>query len=83
MIAVAVEPTNRDALLGSLQLSFNRTVIGTAVRFDGKTTVFPERSLGAEAVRGLNQRDQQSCANRTDRRDLAEQFRGLVFLTLG
>src|SRR6202140_1199474 len=83
VIAVSIESANRDLLLGFLQLSFNRTVIGTAMRFDGKTAVFPERSLGAEALRCLDQRDQQSRPNRTDRRDLAEQFRGLVFLTLG
>src|SRR5580693_9096058 len=83
VIAVAVETANRYLLLGFLELSLHRTVIGTAMRFDGKTAVFPERSLGTEAVRCLHQRDPQSCPDRTDRRDLAEQFGGLVFLTLG
>jgi hypothetical protein len=51
VIAVSVESANRDVPLGFLQLSFHRTVIGTAMRFDGKAAVFPEWSLGAEAVR--------------------------------
>src|SRR6267378_2449068 len=83
VIAVAVESANRDLLLGFLQLPFHRTIISTAMRFDGKAAVFPEWSLGAEAVRCLDQRDQQSRPDRADRRDLAEQFRRLVFLTLG
>src|SRR5260370_14262672 len=53
------------------------------MRFDGKTAVFPERSLGAEAVRRLDQCDQQRRPDRADRRNLAEQFRRLVLLTFG
>ena len=53
------------------------------MHFDGKTTVLPERSLGAEAVWCLDQRDQQRRPDRADRRDLAEQFRRLVLFTLG
>src|ERR1700731_155976 len=61
VIAVSVESANRYLLLGFLELSFHRTVIGTAMRFDGKTAVFPERSFGAESVWCLDQCDQQRC----------------------
>src|ERR1700675_2575667 len=53
------------------------------MHFDGKTAVPPERSLGAKTMRCLDQRNQQRRPNRTDRRDLAEQFARLVLLTLG
>jgi hypothetical protein len=59
------------------------TVIGTAVHFDAEADVFPERSLVAEAVRCLDQRDPQRRPDRTDRRDLAEQLRCWVLLTFG
>src|SRR5580700_4332405 len=58
VIAVAVESTNRDSLPGFLQPSLHLTIIGTAVHFDGKPAVLPEWSLGAEAVRCLDQCDQ-------------------------
>src|ERR1700676_2144782 len=41
VIAVVVESTNRNLLLSSFELSLDFTVIGTAVRFDGKTAIFP------------------------------------------
>ena len=83
VIAVSIQPANRDLLLGFLQLSLHRTVVGAAMHFDGKTTVLPERSLGAKTMRCLDQRNQQRRPDRTDRRDLAEQFARLVLLTLG
>jgi hypothetical protein len=45
------------------------------VHFDAEAAVFPERSLAAEAMRCLNQSDQQRRPDRSDRRDLAEQLR--------
>ena len=61
----------------------DRTVIGTAACLDGKTAVFPQRPLGAEAVRRLQDAQQHGRPDRTDRRHLAEPFPRLVFLTLG
>src|ERR1700675_1965075 len=46
VIAVSIESANRYLLPGSLQLSLDLTVIGTAVHFDAEADVFPERSLG-------------------------------------
>src|SRR6266851_6967278 len=61
----------------------DRAVIGTAACLDSKTAVFPQRPLGAEAVRRLQDAQQHGCPDRTERRDLAEPFPRLVFLTLG
>jgi hypothetical protein len=58
-------------------------MIGAAVRFDGQAAVGPQLSLAAEAVRRLQNRNQLRCANRTDRRNLAQQFRRLVLGALG
>jgi hypothetical protein len=58
VIAVLVQSANRDLLLRSLQLPLDIPVIGAAVRFDGKTSVGPQLSLAAEAVRRLQNRDQ-------------------------
>src|SRR3984957_9612238 len=83
VIAVSVQSANRYLLPGSLQLSLDLTVIGTAVHFDAEAAEFPERSLAAEAVRCLDQRDQQRRPDRTDRRDLAKQLRRRMLLTFG
>jgi hypothetical protein len=78
VITVSVESTNRDVLLGFLQLSFHRTVSGTAMRFDGKATVFQRGPLVRKRC-GV----WISAINRAARIGLTEQFRGLVLLTLG
>src|SRR5450432_3132674 len=83
VIAVSIQFANRDLLPGFMQLALHRTVVGAAMHFDGKTAVLPERSLGPKTMRCLDQRNQQRRPNRTDRRDLAEQFARLVLLTLG
>ncbi len=83
MVAVSVESANRYLLPESLQLSLDLTVISTAVHFDAEAAVFPERSLAAEAVRCLHQRDQQRHSDWTDRRNLAEQLRRWMLLTFG
>ena len=82
VIAVLVEPTDRYLLPGSLQLSTDRTVIGTAVCLNGKTAVLPQRPLGAEAVRRLQDTQQHGGSDRTERRNLAKPFPHLKFLTL-
>ena len=81
VIAILVESANR-VFLGSLQLSIDGTMIGTATCFYGQTTVFPQRPLGSEAVRSLQNAQQHSCPDRANRGDLAELFPGLLLFTL-
>src|SRR4029077_16292859 len=57
-------------------------MIGTAACFYGQTTVFPQRPLGPETMRSLQNAQQHSCPDRADRGDLAEQFPDLLFFTL-
>jgi len=83
MIMILIEPTNLLWFLGTLQLSGHVTVLRTVARLDRQTAVGPKLPLGAEPVRGLDQRDQQSSPNRTDVRNLAQQFRGAMFSALG
>src|SRR5437016_6303318 len=52
-------------------------------RSSSQTPVGPELPLGAKAVGCLDQRNQQSPANRANRKNLAEQIHGLVFPALG
>ena len=60
----------------------DRTVIATAVGLDAKTAEFPQRPLGAEAMRCLYDADQHRRPDRTHRRNLAEQLPRRVFLAL-
>src|SRR6266852_1155800 len=71
VIVIAIQSTNRDLLLRSLQLSLDGTVIGTAVCFDPKPNVRPKLSLGAKPVRCLEERDQESRPDRSEERNLA------------
>src|SRR4029077_18401536 len=80
VIAIFVQSANRCWLLGTLQLPFHIAVIGTAVRLNAQTTEGPQLSLGAKPMRGLQDAQQHGRPDRTDRRNLAEPFPGLVFL---
>src|SRR5229473_5731453 len=71
VIVMAIQLTNRDLLLRPLQLPLDVTVLGTAVRFNPKPAVRPELSLGAKAMRCLEDRDDKSRPDRTDRRNPA------------
>ena len=53
MIAVAVQSANGDLSLGSFELSVDLAVIGAALCLDAQSAVGPQRPLGAETVRGL------------------------------
>jgi hypothetical protein len=74
-----LEPTQLLGLLGPLQLSGQVAVLRTVARIDRQTAVRPQLPLGAEPMRGLDQRDQQIGPNRTDGR---KQFRGATFSPL-
>src|ERR1700693_1376738 len=80
VVAIFVQPANRCGPLGSLQLPFDIAVIGTAVGPNAKTAEGPQLSLGAKSMRRLQDAQQHGRPDRTDRRNLAEQFPRRVFL---
>ncbi len=53
-----VQPANLDMLLLPFELAFHHMMIGAAVHLDAQTAVSPQLSLGAEAVRGLQNAQQ-------------------------
>ena len=63
-------------------MSLQNAVFAADGSLQSQTAVGPELTLGAEAVRGLNQSDQQSCPDRTNGRNLAQQIRGVMLLVL-
>ena len=67
VIVIAVQPANLDRLLSALQLSIDTAMLGTAVGLDSEPDVRPELSLGTEPVRCLQERDDLSCPDRTDK----------------
>jgi hypothetical protein len=81
MIVVLIEPAQLRWFLGTLQLSTHVLVLRTVAGVDRQSAVRPQLPLGTEAMRGLDQR-QQSGANRTDRRNLPQPFRGPMFPAL-
>ena len=83
VVVIAVEPAQRDLSLRRSQLPIDITMIGAAVRLDSKTAVSPQLPLGPEAIGCLQDRDQLGRADRTNRGNLAQQFRRLVFAALG
>ena len=82
VIVIACSVRESRPASSSVELSFHIPVIGAAVRLDAKTAVGPQLPLGAETVRGLQNTQQYGRPDRTDRRNLAEPFPGLVFLAL-
>src|SRR3984885_3628032 len=82
MIMVAVEPSDRDGSLRSSNLSSHNAIFAAAASLQTKTTVGPELALGAKTMWRLNQGHQQGRSNRTDRRNLAQQLGGRMFLAL-
>src|SRR5438309_682417 len=71
VIVISIEPTKLLWFLRTLQLSGHVAVLRTVVRLNCQTAVGPQLPLGAESVRCLNQRHQQSRPDRTNRRNLA------------
>src|SRR6202162_4192269 len=82
VIMILIEPTNLLGFFRTLQLSSHVTVLRTVARIDRQTAIGPELTLGAEPMRSLDQRDQQSSPNRTNRRNLTQYFhRALLWLS--
>jgi hypothetical protein len=72
VIMILIEPTQLLWFLGTLQLSSHVTVLRAVMRLNRETAVGPQLSLGAETMRGLDQRDEQRGSDRADRRNLAQ-----------
>ena len=79
VIVIAVEPADRQEFLRAFELSLHEAVFAAAGGLQSQTAVGPELPLGAKAMRRLNQSNQQSRPDRTDRRNLAQQFIALCF----
>ncbi len=82
MIVILIETTKLLWFLGTLQLSGHVAVLRTVVRLDRQTAVGPQLPLGAEAMGGLDQRDQQSGSNGTNRGNLPQPFGRALFSAL-
>ena len=78
MVVVLIETTELLGFLGALQLSTDKAELRTVVRLNPQATIGPQLSLASEPVRGLHQRDQVGCSNRTDAGNLAQQLRCLT-----
>jgi len=72
MIVILIKPTQLLWFLGTLQLSGHVTVLSAVVRLNRETAVGPQLPLGAETMRGLDQRDEQRGSDRPDGRNLAQ-----------
>jgi len=68
---VVIQTTHRDALTVALQFASDVAVLAAIMSLHGETDVGPELTLGAEAMRCLQQRHQQGGPNRTHGRNLA------------
>ena len=82
MIMIVIQTAHRDALPVALQFPSYIAVLAAVVSLDCETTVGPQLPLGTEPVWCLQQRHQQRCTYRTDGRNLAQQFDGIMFVAL-
>lgn len=82
-IVVVTQATHGHALPVSLQFPSEIAVLAAVVGLQRETTVSPQLALGTETVGRLQLRNQQGCTNRTDRRNLAKQFHGMMLAALG
>src|SRR5258705_9602741 len=81
-IVVVIQAAHGHALLVSLQFPSDIAVLTAVVGLQRETTVSPQLTLGTETVWRLQLRNQQGCTNRTDRRNLAKQFHGMMLAAL-
>ena len=82
VVVILIQTTNLLRFFRTLQLSADKAVLRTVARLDAQPTVGPQLSLAPEPVRGLHQRQQAGCPNRTDAGNLSQQFRGFMFPAL-
>src|SRR5215469_1137158 len=79
VIMVAVQPTDGLGLFGAFQLATDEAVFPAGVGSECQATVGPQLPLGTETVRSLQDRNEQSGADRADRRNLPQQSRSGMF----
>ena len=82
MVVILIQAANLLRFFRTLQLSEHVAILRTVVRLNAQATIGPELPLAAEAVRRLHQCKQAGGPNRTDARNLAQQFRGFMFPAL-
>ena len=72
VIAVLVQPTNLYMLLLPSQLAFRNLMVGAGTGHHTKTAIGPKLPLGTEPVRSLQNAQQLSGSNRTNRWNLTQ-----------
>src|SRR5882724_2768908 len=82
MVVILIETTNLLRFFRQLQLSADKAVLRTVARLNAQATVSPELPFATEAMRSLHQCEQAGGPNRSDARNLAQQFRGFMFPAL-
>ena len=82
VIAVLVQPTNLYMLLLPSQLAFRNLMVGAGTGHHTKTAIGPKLPLGTELVRSLQNAQQLSGSNRTNRWNLTQALPHLVLLAL-
>src|SRR6476646_370057 len=79
MIMIFVQSADGHSFLRAFQLAANDAVFPTIVGSQSQSAVGPQLPLGTEAMGRLHQSDQQSGADRADRRNLPQQSHGRMF----
>ena len=74
---------SRSHLNSAVELASNKAIFPAGVGLQRQAPVSPQLPLGPEAMRGLDQSNQQSGADGADRGNLAQQSRRAVLLALG
>src|SRR2546427_5741644 len=83
VVVVGVESANGQEPFGALELALDKTVFPAAVGLQSQTAIGPELPLGAKAMRRLDQSDQQSRPDRTNRWNLTQPLHRGVLAALG
>src|SRR5437879_11791934 len=83
MVVVGVEPANSQEPFGALELALGKTVFPAAVGLQSQTAVGPQLPLGAKAMWRLDQSDQQSRPDRTNRWNLTKPIHRGVRAAIG
>src|SRR5436309_8026670 len=78
---VSIQTTHRDALAVAVQFPAYHAVLAAVIGLDGKTAVGPKLTLSPEAMGCLQYGHQQGGANRTDGRNLTQQFHRRMLAT--
>src|SRR2546427_11054558 len=83
VVVVGVEPAHGQEPFGALELALDKTGFPAAVGLQSQTAVGPELPLGAQEMWRLDQSDQQSRPDRTNRWNLTQPLHRGVLAALG